>query len=92
MKGVTVMINIRPVSDLRNNYPEIENLVKEGQPVYLTKNGYGTMVVLSIEEYSNLVDQVEMKLDEADRLAELSDVRYTHDEVFGAVRKKLNGK
>ncbi|WP_304002060.1 type II toxin-antitoxin system Phd/YefM family antitoxin [Faecalicoccus pleomorphus] len=86
------MINIRPVSDLRNNYPEIENLVKEGQPVYLTKNGYGTMVVLSIEEYSNLVDQVEMKLDEADRLAELSDVRYTHDEVFGAVRKKLNGK
>lgn len=86
------MINIRPVSDLRNNYPEIENLVKEGEPVYLTKNGYGTMVVLSIEEYSNLVDQVEMKLDEADRLAELSDVRYTHDEVFGAVRKKLNGK
>lgn len=92
MKGVIVVINIRPVSDLRNNYPEIENLVKEGQPVYLTKNGYGTMVVLSIEEYSNLVDQVEMKLDEADRLAELSDVRYTHDEVFGAVRKKLNGK
>lgn len=86
------MIKIRPVSDLRNNYPEIENLVKEGEPVYLTKNGYGTMVVLSIEEYSNLVDQVEMKLDEADRLAELSDVRYTHDEVFGAVRKKLNGK
>ena len=92
MKGVIVVINIRPVSDLRNNYPEIENLVKEGQPVYHTKNGYGTMVVLSIEEYSNLVDQVEMKLDEADRLAELSDVRYTHDEVFGAVRKKLNGK
>ena len=86
------MINIRPVSDLRNNYPEIENLVKEGEHVYLTKNGYGTMVVLSIEEYSNLVDQVEMKLDEADRLAELSYVRYTHDEVFGAVRKKLNGK
>lgn len=85
------MIHIRPVSDLRNNYPEIENLVKEGQPVYLTKNGYGTMVVLSLEEYSNLVDQVEMKLNEADRLAELSDVRYTHDEVFGAVRKKLNG-
>lgn len=33
-----------------------------------------------------------MKLDEADRLAELSDVRYTHDEVFGAVRNKLNEK
>lgn len=33
------MIQIRPVSDLRNKFPEIEMLVKEGQPVYLTKNG-----------------------------------------------------
>ena len=32
------MINIRPVSDLRNKYPEIEELVlKEGEAVYLTK-------------------------------------------------------
>ena len=35
------MIQIRPVSDLRNKFPEIEMLVNEGQPVYLTKNGYG---------------------------------------------------
>lgn len=35
------MINIRPVSDLRNKYPEIEELVlKEDEEVYLTKNGY----------------------------------------------------
>ena len=34
------MIQIRPVSDLRNKFPEIEDLVlKSGQPVYLTKNG-----------------------------------------------------
>ena len=34
------MINIRPVSDLRNKYPEIEELVlKEDEAVYLTKNG-----------------------------------------------------
>ena len=43
------MIQIRPVSDLRNKYPEIENIVADGNPVYLTKNGYGTMVVLSLE-------------------------------------------
>ena len=30
-------------------FPEIEMLVNEGQPVYLTKNGYGAMVVLSLE-------------------------------------------
>ena len=46
------MINIRPVSDLRNKYPEIERLVLNGEEVYLTKNGYGSMVVMSIEQYS----------------------------------------
>ena len=49
------MINIRPVTDLRYRFPEIEGIVNEGQPVYLTKNGYGTMVVLSLEAYSRLV-------------------------------------
>ena len=28
------MINIRPVSDLRNNFTEIESIVKQGDPVY----------------------------------------------------------
>lgn len=45
------MIQIRPVSDLRNKFPEIEAIVNGGKPVYLTKNGYGAMVVLSLEEY-----------------------------------------
>ena len=48
------MIHIRPVSDLRNKFTEIENVVKEGSPVYLTKNGYGSMVVMSLEEYEAL--------------------------------------
>ena len=46
------MINIRPVSDLRNKFGEIEETVKQGEPVYLTKNGYGSMVVLSLEQYA----------------------------------------
>ena len=42
------MINIRPVSDLRNKYTEIEELVQQsGEPVYLTKNGYGSSVIVS---------------------------------------------
>ena len=52
------MIQIRPVSDLRNKFPEIEKDVSSGEPVYLTKNGYGTMVVMSIDAYSRLVDPV----------------------------------
>ena len=39
---------IRPVSDLRNNFADISRTVHEtGEPVFLTKNGYGDMVVLS---------------------------------------------
>ena len=85
------MIQIRPVSDLRNNFTELEKEVKNGQPIFLTKNGYGTMVLLSIEEYSRLTDWVEIKLDEADTQAANTDVRLSHEEVFGDLRKKING-
>ena len=69
------MIQIRPVSDLRNKFPEIETLVKENQPVYLTKNGYGAMVVLSLEEYSRITGDVGMKLDEAEKRISVSPTR-----------------
>ena len=73
-------------------FPEIEMLVNEGQPVYLTKNGYGAMVVLSLEEYASLVDNVEMKLDEADRIAETTEERLSHDNVFRNVRSVIHDK
>ncbi|MCL2633199.1 MAG: type II toxin-antitoxin system Phd/YefM family antitoxin [Oscillospiraceae bacterium] len=84
------MLQIRPVSDLRNKFPEIEGVVGNGEPVFLTKNGYGTMVVMSIEKYSELTDGIELKLDEADYAAEMSNVRYTHEEVFTRLRNKNN--
>ena len=92
------MIHIRPVSDLRNKYPEIEDLVlKEDEPVYLTKNGYGSMVVMSLEKYSELMNEaeyneyIENALDEADREAENPNTKYyTHEEVFGEIRRKLD--
>ena len=85
------MIQIKPVSDLRNKFTEIEKLVNEGTPVYLTKNGYGTMVVLSIEAYSNLIEGVENALDLADASAAASDKRMSHEEVFGKLRAMVNG-
>ncbi|MDR3277418.1 MAG: type II toxin-antitoxin system Phd/YefM family antitoxin [Oscillospiraceae bacterium] len=85
------MIQIRPVSDLRNKFPEIEGVVSGGEPVYLTKNGYGAMVVMSLEKYAELTDDIEMKLDEADRAATASDVRYTHEEIFSRLKAGSNG-
>ena len=86
------MINIRPISDLRNNFTEIESIVKKGGPVYLTKNGYGSMVVLSLEQYAALTDEIELRLDEADRAAELDPTRYTEEEVFGRVRARIHDR
>ena len=86
------MIQIRPVSDLRNKFPEIETIVNNGEPVYLTKNGYGAMVVLSLEEYAGLTDSIEMKLDEADRQAAISEERLSHDTVFRTAKGAVYGK
>ena len=85
------MIQIRPVSDLRNKFSDIEKAVGGGEPVYLTKNGYGAMVVLSLEAYSRLTDGVESALDEADKAAIEDDRRYTHEEVFSNLRRRVNG-
>ena len=50
---------IRPVSDLRNKYPDIEAELKSG-PVYLTKNGYGTSVLVSTEFFDRTMSRVAM--------------------------------
>ncbi len=94
------MINIRPVSDLRNKYPEIEELVlKEDEAVYLTKNGYGSMVVMSLEKYSKLIkditydDYIENALDEADKESDDANTKYyTHEDVFSNIRRRLHGE
>ena len=85
------MIQIRPVSDLRNKFPDVEKAVACGEPVYLTKNGYGAMVVLSLEAYTRLTDGIEAALDMADKAAEEDDRRYTHEEVFSNLRRRVNG-
>ena len=85
------MIQIRPVSDLRNKFPEVEKAVACGEPVYLTKNGYGAMVVLSLEAYSRLTDGIEEALDVADKAAKEDDRRYSHEEVFSNLRRRIDG-
>ena len=83
---------IRPVSDLRNNFADISRTVhKTAKPVFLTKNGYGDMVVMSMEAYEGLrfESEVYAKLQAAEREAELTDARYSPKEVFEAMRAQL---
>lgn len=87
------MLNIRPVSDLRNRFSEIEaDIIEKEEPVFLTKNGYGSMVVMSLEQYSLLTDQVESKLDQANQQAQETDLRYSQTELFKRVRNRIDGK
>lgn len=103
------MINIRPVSDLRNKYPEIEDLVlKEDETVYLTKNGYGSMVVLSLEKYSEMlkvldeekaleerfgVIDIDKALEETEEEANNPNTKfYSHEEMKQMARKIIDGK
>ncbi|MBQ2743015.1 MAG: type II toxin-antitoxin system Phd/YefM family antitoxin [Oscillospiraceae bacterium] len=84
------MNSIRPVSDLRNNFAEISQTVHETrQPVFLTKNGFGDMVVMSMEAYENLhfESEVYCKLKEAEREAEITSTRYSSKEVLMALKK-----
>lgn len=82
-------MNIRPISDLRNKYGEVEKDVRESGPVFLTKNGYGSMVVMSMEQFEHINGSVEDALDAADKQAATTTQRYTHDEVFSSIRKGL---
>ena len=101
------MINIRPVSDLRNKYPEIEDLVlKEDEAVYLTKNGYGSMVVMSLDKYSKIIEELELnkaidekfgnvnikeELRNAEEEAKDPNTKYySHEEVFSRMRGVLD--
>lgn len=55
------MTSIRPVSDLRNKFAEISDIVHEqSQPVFLTKNGSGDMVVMSLEYYDKILAKNEI--------------------------------
>ena len=54
IEGGGNMPKIRPVSDLRNNFAEITREVQlSGEPVFLTKNGYGTSVLVSIQYFQS---------------------------------------
>ena len=59
---------IKPISDLRNNFTQISETVHAAnEPVFLTKNGSGDMVVMSIEYYDEQIAKLDLyqKLDVA---------------------------
>lgn len=59
--GGSFMAAIRPSSDLRNKYNEISDFCNQfNEPVFITKNGTGDLVVLSNAEYERLCGKAEL--------------------------------
>ena len=55
------MPNIRPISELRYHFAELSKMAHEsGEPIYLTKNGYGDLVIMSIEAFEALLEKAEV--------------------------------
>ena len=85
---------IRPVSDLRNKTPEIEEIcIKEQKPVFITKNGNGHLVVMSQKLYEEQQALMELydKLDEAEEQSRAGKTIPFH-EVMAELRRRINAK
>ena len=86
------MIAIKPVSDLRN-YNEVLQDVADESPVFLTKNGEGDLVVMSMEAYSYREEMLDLreKLLEAEAQRLSGAKTFTLDEVNKQLEDIING-
>lgn len=84
---------IKSISSLRNKTAEITELCKKNdEPVYLTKNGEGDLVVMSMEHYEkiNARSEIYAKLIEAADSIAKGDKGIPYDEVMKKMRKKIS--
>ncbi len=83
---------IRIISDLRNRATEISKLChNEDQPVFITRNGKGDMVVMSHAHYERLQSTIELyqKLGEAEVLDASGEQGITHVKIMKKLREKI---
>ncbi|NBI11836.1 type II toxin-antitoxin system Phd/YefM family antitoxin [Colidextribacter sp. OB.20] len=86
-------MNIKPSAAIRQNYNEIAELCRStGEPVYLTKNGEGDLVVMDIESFTRREKMLKLSEEllavEADRFHGAKD--YTLDEVLSMMKDAIN--
>ena len=54
------MPRIIPIKDLKNTSDISDMCHNLQEPIYITKNGYGDMVIMSIENYESMVEKMKM--------------------------------
>ena len=84
------MPKIRPISDLRNNANDISEFCHTSrEPVFITKNGVGDMVVMSVEEYERQQALINLYTKLAEAEEEI--VNGAEGEDFFEVARQLRG-
>ncbi len=87
------MPQIRPITDLRNTSEISDACHARREPVFITKNGYGDLVVMSIETYEEMLDCIVTDKAIADAEQEIAAGGQLLDakEALGALRRKYFG-
>lgn len=82
---------IRSSTNLRNDYTSISSLANEsGEPIYITKNGDGDIVVMSIDAFERREQMYKLKLKIAE--AELSRIKGEETVSVSEARERLRNK
>ena len=63
IKEVSIMPHIIPIKDLKNTSEISDMCHKTEEPIYVTKNGYGDMVIMSMETYESTMKHIAMYRD-----------------------------
>ena len=86
------MPQIRPITDLRNTNEISDICHARREPVFITKNGYGDMVLMSMEAYQEMIEnnEIYLKMKEAEIYAELNTKRLSHEEVFNNLHEFID--
>ena len=87
------MPQIRPITDLRNTNEISDICHAKQEPVFITKNGYGDLVVMSIETYEAMIEDaaIDAAIAEAEADFEQNGQLYDAREAFASLRKKYFG-
>ena len=87
------MPRIRPITDLRNTTEISEAVHAKRDPIFITKNGYGDMVIMSIEAYEEMAETaaVDTAIRDAEKEYEAEDVLFDAREALSALRRKHLG-
>ena len=85
---------IRPITDLRNTGEISELCHRQQEPVFITKNGYGDLVIMSMATYEKQMALLEIyqKLHAAENLEDSGVPNIDGNEVFRRLRKKYGQK